>query len=158
MKDKGILKQRLDEPTMMNEDDDHDADELELQLWWALNDYLIWSKTPVSPVLLGLLPPNVEWPDDFLLSRVAAQLSTTVEYRHKYRPVSPFYPKRMRQRRLSYHAAYVCEQGNGRRRRQKERADQTQHQDRAELLALSSTTMRMRAVLRQLEACNRSFQ
>jgi Lon protease-like protein len=162
---KGILKQRLDEPTtmMMNDDNNNDgsnenADELELQLWWALNDYLIWSKTPVSPVLLGLLPPNVEWPDDFLLSRVAAQLSTTVEYRHKYRPVSPFYPKRMRQRRLSYHAAYVCEQGNGRRRRQEERADQSQHQDRAALLSLSSTAMRMRAVLRQLEACNRSFQ
>jgi Lon protease-like protein len=130
--EKGILKQRT-------KDDDPlsavvvAADELELQLWWALNDYLIWSKTPVSPILLGLLPPGVDWADDFILKGLADQLQTTVDYRHKYRPVSSLYPKRMRQRRLSYHAAYVCQLD--------------QHVDRTELLALTSTTMRMPPIL-----------
>jgi Lon protease-like protein len=140
--EKGILKQRTkdDEPLAAVAS----ADELELQLWWALNDYLIWSKTPVSPILLGLLPPGVDWADDFILKGLADQLQTTVEYRHKYRPVSSLYPKRMRQRRLSYHAAYVCQLD--------------QHVDRTELLALTSTTMCMRAVLWKLETYNRSFQ
>lgn len=133
---KGILK-RFDETASPNVS----TDELELQLWWAMNDYLLTSKTPVSPILLGLLPPNLEWEQDFVLNDIAKSLAHCTEYRHKYVPVSAAYPKRLRQRRLSFHAAYLCKD-----------------QDRHELLAMSSTKMRLQAVLWKIETYNRSFQ
>lgn len=43
---------------------DLSADELEYELWLAINNFLIQSRTPVSPVLLGLLPLHLDiWPD-----------------------------------------------------------------------------------------------
>jgi len=39
------------------------SDELEYQLWLAINNFLIQTRTPVSPVLLGLLPVHLDiWP------------------------------------------------------------------------------------------------
>ncbi len=39
------------------------ADELEYELWLAINNFLIQTRTPVSPVLLGLLPVHMDiWP------------------------------------------------------------------------------------------------
>lgn len=131
--EKGILK-RSDEPSKAS------TDELELQLWWAINDYLLTSKTPVSPILLGLLPPNVEWEPDFVLKDIGQKLQSS-PYRHKYTPVCELYPKNLRQRRLSYHAAHLCKD-----------------QDRQELLAMGSTHMRLQTVLWKLETYNRSFQ
>jgi Lon protease-like protein len=37
------------------------VNELEFRLWWALNDFLKTTRTPVSPILLGLLPPLSIW-------------------------------------------------------------------------------------------------
>jgi Lon protease-like protein len=37
------------------------SNELEFRLWWALNDFLKTTRTPVSPILLGLLPPLSTW-------------------------------------------------------------------------------------------------
>jgi ATP-dependent protease La (LON) substrate-binding domain len=37
------------------------CNELEFRLWWALNDFLKTTRTPVSPILLGLLPPLSIW-------------------------------------------------------------------------------------------------
>lgn len=40
------------------------ADELEYELWLAINNFLIQTRTPVSPVLLGLLPIHLDiWPN-----------------------------------------------------------------------------------------------
>lgn len=39
------------------------TDELEYELWLAINNFLILTRTPVSPVLLGLLPIHLDiWP------------------------------------------------------------------------------------------------
>lgn len=39
------------------------TDQLEYELWLAINNFLIQTRTPVSPVLLGLLPAHLDiWP------------------------------------------------------------------------------------------------
>jgi hypothetical protein len=84
--------------------------ELEINLWLALNDFLVSSRTPVSPVLLGLLPVGQSWPAEFILERVADaidQNAATLE--HKYVRVSPLYPAVRRQKRLGYCAAQLLE-------------------------------------------------
>lgn len=84
--------------------------ELEINLWLVLNDFLVSSRTPVSPVLLGLLPVGQSWPPEFILERVADaidQNAATLE--HKYVRVSPLYPAIRRQKRLSYYAAQLLE-------------------------------------------------
>lgn len=84
-------------------------DELEVQLWLALNDFLKNTRTPVSPILLGLLPVGRKWPRDFLLERIADAVQEQTQLDHKYVRVSPDYPALRRQKRLSYSAAALLE-------------------------------------------------
>lgn len=89
--------------------------ELEVNLWLALNDFLKSSRTPVSPVLLGLLPPSVgsktNWPSDFVLESIADAIDHNYAgvLEHKYVRVSAVYPAIRRQKRLSYYAAALLE-------------------------------------------------
>jgi Lon protease-like protein len=57
---------------------DLSADELEYELWLAINNFLIQSRTPVSPVLLGLLPLHLDiWPDTVpVMSKATATTET----------------------------------------------------------------------------------
>lgn len=88
-------------------------EELEHELWLAMNYFLVTTKLPVSPVLLSLLPPlqnsQQEWPQDFLLHKVAYDLAQLESMEHDFVPVSPEYPAYRRQRRLSFSAAYLLE-------------------------------------------------
>jgi hypothetical protein len=86
------------------------TDELEYELWLAINDYLVSSRTPVSPMLLGLVPPRKKWPSNFKLQQIGAglsQLSDSID--HYYVAISPNYPDYRRQRRLSYSAFHLLE-------------------------------------------------
>jgi Lon protease-like protein len=60
------------------------ADELEYELWLAINNFLIQTRTPVSPVLLGLLPLHldIDWPTSIptLPTQRRASLSLTTAY------------------------------------------------------------------------------
>lgn len=116
--------------------------ELELRVWWAVNDYLLITKTPVSPVLLGFLPPGVTWPHDFVLHSIAQELPRQDAFDHKYVPVSAAYPARLRQRKLSFHVAALV----------------LQNEDSSILLKLPSTALRLQYVLWKLESASASFQ
>lgn len=100
------------------------TDELEYQLWLALNHFLVTTKKPVSPILLGLLPPKGSahdsrpWPDDFVLDGIAASIGDA-DIDHDFVPVSPDYPAHRRQRRLSFSAAYLLERRTKPRRRRR---------------------------------------
>jgi len=99
-------------------------DQLEIRLWLALNDFLKQTRTPVSPILLGLLPHLAAekeqnepasaslfaWPADFVLEKIAQAIDEQTVLDHKYVRVSPFYPALRRQKRLSYSAAALLEQ------------------------------------------------
>jgi hypothetical protein len=116
------------------------TDELEYQLWLAINRFLVTTKKPVSPILLGLLPPSGEnsdnyWPDDFCLNGIAASIGD-VALDHDYVPVSDAYPAHRRQRRLSFSAAYLLETD-----------PESAQALRATLLSIPSTKIRLRVVL-----------
>lgn len=50
------------------------SDELEYELWIAINNFLIETRTPVSPVLLGLLPTHLDiWPSSRVAEESAAK-------------------------------------------------------------------------------------
>ena len=111
---KQVLNEPISHPLSLRRGQNLTSDELEYELWLAINDFLVMTKTPVSPILLGLLPPEdtfqTPWPSTFLLSSInkdLANLKGKVE--HDFVPVSPLYPSYRRQRRLSYSAAYLLE-------------------------------------------------
>ena len=116
--------------------------ELELRVWWAVNDYLLVTKTPVSPVLLGFLPPGVTWPHDFVLHSIANELPQQTVFQHKYIPVAAAYPAILRQRKLSFHVAALI----------------LRNEDAGILLQLPSTALRLHYVLWKLEEATASFQ
>ena len=130
--------------------------ELEINLWLALNDYLVRSRTPVSPVLLGLLPVGQSWPSEFVLERIADAIQSTgvasnssgsnssepSKIEHKYRRVSPLYPSLRRQKRLAYCAAQLLE-----RRRETDRKNEL----RQKLLQIPSTKLRLAYILWMFE-------
>jgi hypothetical protein len=134
------------------------VNELEFQLWLALNHFLITTRRPVSPILLSLLPPDQKWPNDFRLHKVATEISELQTLDHDYIPVSPDYPAYRRQRRVSFSAAYLLEQaptlppspgagtfveGDKRPTKSFDRAQSL----RALLLSIPSTRHRLRVVL-----------
>jgi Lon protease-like protein len=89
-------------------------DELEYELWLAINDFLISSRTPVSPVLLGLVPSRgVKWPAQFKLKTISKGFVNGFPelkgVQHDFVELPPSYPSYRRQRRLSYSAAYLLE-------------------------------------------------
>ena len=86
------------------------CEDLEINLWLAINQYLKTSRTPVSPIILGLLPPNHEWPGTFVLERIGEAIGQQTQLEHKYVRVSKQYPAGRRQKRLSYCAAALLEE------------------------------------------------
>lgn len=117
------------------------TDELEYELWLAINNFLVATKTPVSPVLLGLLPPHVDnWPKGFALSGVVQDLKELESYEHDFVPVSPEYPAHRRQRRLSFSAAHLLE-----------KTADVANKLRPLLLATPSTQQRLRLVLERFD-------
>jgi len=121
-------------------------DELEHKLWLALNDFLKETRTPVSPILLGLLPLKHKWPRNFLLERIADTIEKQTKLDHKYVRVSAEYPALRRQKRLSYSAAALLED--------LETVTPWRHQ----LLAIPSTKDRLVFVLQRFMAENGAFQ
>lgn len=64
-----LLRQGVFQTPLMDPDFPHrndlTVDELEYELWLSINSFLIQTKTPVSPILLGLLPVHHDvWPDE----------------------------------------------------------------------------------------------
>jgi Lon protease-like protein len=115
------------------------ADELEVGVWLALNDFLQQTKKPVSPILLGFLPHNVTWPTSFVLEQVAENLEQS-PLQSKYVRLSPQYPAARRQKRLSYTAPALLEH----------HVDSV-HALRRQLLAIPSTRVRLAYVLQLLQ-------
>jgi hypothetical protein len=154
------------DPEFTNLLKDLSTNQLEYELWVAIQQYLIVSRKPVSPTLLTLLPPSnllldnenksesssttTSWPEDFVLHKIASSLRSdnttrsrtvggvTTISEHTYVTLSEQYPASRRQRRLSFSAAYLLETGD-----EPEKAQQS----RAELLAIPSTHQRLKVVL-----------
>jgi len=59
--------------------DELSNDELEQELWVAVNQFLLATQKPISPILLSLLPPMKEkrrhWPKGFVLHKIAAYVA-----------------------------------------------------------------------------------
>ncbi|KAL3915010.1 MAG: hypothetical protein SGARI_008285, partial [Bacillariaceae sp.] len=108
---RGILQVPPTDPEFSSHD--MTLEELEYQLWLAMNHFLVTTKLPVSPILLSLLPPETEeqvWPKkDFYLDKIADNLDNVEQSKHDFVAVSPDYPAYRRQRRLSFSAAYLLE-------------------------------------------------
>jgi Lon protease-like protein len=85
------------------------TEELEIQLWLAINQFLKTTRTPVSPVILGLLPHRREWPGTFVLERIGSAIGDQTQLEHKYIRTSEHYPAGRRQKRFSYCAAALLE-------------------------------------------------
>ena len=137
-----ILQDPWLDPELMN----LSMDELEHKLWLALNDFLKETRTPVSPILLGLLPLQHKWPRSFLLERIADTIEKQTKLDHKYVRVSAEYPALRRQKRFSYSAAALLED--------LETVTPWRHQ----LLAIPSTKDRLVFVLQRFMAENGAFQ
>ena len=116
------------------------VDELEIQVWLALNDFLKAKRKAVSPILFGLLPPAVHWPKHFALANIAHAIATQTVLDHRCVRVSADYPAVRRQKRLSYAAAALLEHVD------------TVDELRAQLLAIPSTRERLAFCLHKLRA------
>jgi hypothetical protein len=117
-------------------------EELEYRVWMEINNFLKSTKTPVSPVLLGLLPPNVEWPTNFYLRKIADGIASRTDLKHNFVPVSPLLPLHRRLRRLSYSATTLVENKPG------------METLRQQLLETVSTRARLALILKTLEDYN----
>jgi Lon protease-like protein len=130
----------LNEPsTPLGRLEELSSDTLEIRLWLALNDFLQHTRTPVSPVLFGLLPWKNDWPISFVLKRIGDSIAAQTEKDHKYVRVSPDYPAARRQKRLSYAVASLLEDLD------------TVNAFRQELLEIPSTRLRLAALVQKLE-------
>jgi Lon protease-like protein len=121
------------------------TEELEYDLWLAINNFLTKTRTPVSPVLLGLLPTydyddddddDDAWPEGFVLKRTVQELNDLDSVDHDFVLVSKEYPAYRRQRRLAYCAAHLLETD-----------ENVTNELRPRLLAAPSTRDRLRLVL-----------
>ena len=121
-------------------------EELERELWVALDGFLKTTRKPLSPILLGLLPVDQKWPKGFLLERIAKFVREQTKYDHKYVRVSPEYPALRRQKRLSYSAAALLED-----------AESTKPL-RRQLLSIPSTKDRLAFVLQQFSPDYGAFE
>jgi ATP-dependent protease La (LON) substrate-binding domain len=117
-------------------------EELEYRVWMEINNFLKSTKTPVSPALLGLLPPNVEWPTNFYLRKIADDIASRTDLKHNFVPVSPLLPLHRRLRRLSYSVTTLVENKPG------------MDQLRQQLLETPSTRARLALILETLEDYN----
>ena len=135
----GILNEPPTHPEVLTPRANLTLRELEYELWLAINDFLITSRSPVSPVILGLLPPSVNFPSHFVVESIAADLGTLDSVEHDFVAVPATYPEIRRQQRLSYSAAQLLEQTDyGKDLRQR-------------LLETPSTQSRLRLVLERFD-------
>jgi Lon protease-like protein len=159
---KGIFQTPLFDPEYDSKYLHLTVDELEYELWMAINRFLLATKTPVSPVILGLLPRSnatttkmledgslIEqevWPCDFSIYPIVqdfenASLNPPYQnYTHDFVRVSPEYPAHRRQRRLSYSALHLLE-----------KTSEVTNQLRPLLLKTPSTRQRLRLVLEKFD-------
>jgi Lon protease-like protein len=159
---KGIFQTPLFDPEYDSKYLHLTMDELEYELWMAINRFLRATKTPVSPVILGLLPRSNTtttkmledgsvteqevWPSDFSIYPIVqdfenASLNSTYQnYTHDFVRVSPEYPAHRRQRRLSYSALHMLE-----------KTSEVTNQLRPLLLKTPSTRQRLRLVLEKFD-------
>ena len=137
---RGIYQTPLIDPEFPNQRQGLSTDELEYELWLAIYNFLGVTKTPVSPVLLGMLPPHHDWPSDFALQHKVQELDGLQNADHDFVLVSPEYPAHRRQRRLAYSAAHLLETD----------AD-VANALRPQLLATPSTRQRLRLVLERFD-------
>lgn len=118
-------------------------EELEYRVWIEINDFLKSTKTPVSPVLLGLLPEEgVEWPNNFHLRKIANGIASRTDLKHNFVQVSPLLPAHRRLRRLSFSATTLLENKPG------------MEGLRQQLLEIASTRARLSLILEKLESYN----
>ena len=137
--EKRILNEPPTHPEILTPRANLTLKELEYELWLAINDYLITSRAPVSPVILGLLPPATRFPSHFVVKSIAAHLGTVDKADHDFVAVPSTYPDIRRQQRLSYSAAQLLEQTEwGKDLRQR-------------LLEIPSTKSRLRLVLERYD-------
>jgi Lon protease-like protein len=129
----------LNQPSTLGQLENLTCDQLEIRLWLALNDFLQHTRTPVSPVLFGLLPWKNDWPLSFVLKRIGDSIAEQTEKDHKYVRVSPHYPAARRQKRLAYAVAALLEDLD------------TVNAFRQELLEIPSTRMRLAALVQKME-------
>lgn len=138
---------QLSDPPLLDPDlTSMSMEELERELWVALDGYLKSTRKPVSPILLGLLPDNQKWPKGFLLERIAKFVREQTKYDHKYVQVSPEYPALRRQKRLSYSAAALLEDA------------ESAKPLRRQLLSIPSTKDRLAYVLQQFSPYYGAFE
>ncbi|GAX19002.1 hypothetical protein FisN_8Hh223 [Fistulifera solaris] len=119
--------------------------DLEVKIWLALDRFLKRTKTPVSPALLGILPPVKEWPSDFALRKIADEIANRTDVRHNYVAIAPHFPAHRRCRLLSFSAANVLED---------KKDEREKSQMRQKLLEIASTRGRMMYVLEQFKQEN----
>lgn len=136
----------LEEPNLDPELTKLSIDEVEERLWFALNDFLKSTRTPVSPILLGLLPVGRHWPKSFVLERIANAVAEQTTLDHKYVRISAEYPALRRQKRLSYSAAALLEDPTG------------VNAWRRQLLSIPSTKDRLAFVLQRFQTEYGAFQ
>lgn len=117
-------------------------DELEYKVWIEINHFLSSTKTPVSPVLLGLVPVGIEWPTNFHLRKIANGIANRTDLKHNFVQVSPLLPTHRRLRRLSYSATTLLENKPG------------MEGLKQELLECASTRGRLVMILEKLEEYN----
>lgn len=142
---KSILRHPFLDPTWMLKN--NSDDELEIQVWLALNSFLQISKKPVSPILLGFLPHGVEWPEQFVLERITMAIDES-DFTSKYVRLSTSYPAGRRRKRLSYVLSALLEQ----------HPPNQVHRLRQDLLAIPSTRIRLVYVLQLLHDQTLAFQ
>lgn len=130
----GILQQSTEAPFLQ----DVSTDQLEIRVWLALNEFLKETRTPVSPVLFGLLP-SIKWPRGFILERIGDFIAKQKDLDQRYVRVTASYPAQRRQKRLSYAVAALLEDS------------ETVNHFRHELLEIPSTRERLALILRKLE-------
>ena len=117
------------------------SDDLEYRIWIEINDFLKSTKTPVSPVLLGLMPQGIEWPSNFYLRKIADDIVLS-DLKHNFVQVSPLLPSHRRLRKLSYSVTTLLESKPG------------MEGLRQQLLETASTRARLVMILEKLEAYN----
>jgi len=115
-------------------------EQLEYKVWVEIDKFLKKTKTPVSPVLLGLLPSEgVEWPSNFHLRKIADGIEKRTDLKHNFVQVSPLLPLHRRLRRLSFSCTTLLENKPG------------MEGLRQQLLETAHTKARLAMILEKLE-------
>mmetsp|Transcript_2808 Transcript_2808/g.4836 ORF Transcript_2808/g.4836 Transcript_2808/m.4836 type:complete len:602 (+) Transcript_2808:106-1911(+) len=172
---RGILNIPPTDPDFyMGDYRDVTTEQIEVKLWLLINQFLITTKQPVSPVLLSLLPPpsnelscssgsttgngrssstnnndNNTEEHKFVLHKIANDLKTkTKGLEHDFVPVPPDqYPAYRRQRRLSFSAAYLLEEYYDKKQQQQEQQQKKESPSSSGSCSIPSEAEELKALL-----------